>query len=166
VKGIDITSAAVDRVCLFVAKGALVGMVLTILLQIWARYGFDYPFTWTEELARYLMIWAGLLGATCAFRRRLDPAIMTIPQTAAPLFRATGLAMLFLTVMIFLSPVLYYSFFGPQMNIERGFLWRSSQRTSPGLGLNMMIVGSIVPLSCCVILLHLLARVTKRAGRA
>jgi TRAP-type C4-dicarboxylate transport system permease small subunit len=157
-------SAAVDRVCLMVSKLALVALVLTVLLQIWARYGFAYPFSWTEELARYLMVWAGLLGATCAFRRRLDPAVVSAEPGGPGLAGNARRTLLAATVLIFLLPVLYHSVFGPGMNIERGFLWRSSGRVSPGLGLNMALVGSIVPISCTVLLLHLAARLGERSG--
>ena len=150
-------STGVDRVCLFLAKTALAGMMLVVLLQIWARYGFDHPFTWTEELARYLMVWAGLLGATSAFKRKLDPTVVTVPDTASCPRRFFAKAFLVMAVAIFLVPILYYSVYGADMNIERGFLWRSSNRTSPGLGINMAVVGFVVPLCCCVILLHLFA---------
>lgn len=161
-KVIQQTSAAVDRVCLIGAKLALGGMVLTILLQIWARYGFDFPFSWTEELARYLMIWAGLLGATCAFKRKLDPRVINPQDGAKDALHWLRLGITAVTVSIFLMPILYYAFYGPNMNFERGFLWRSSNRVSPGLGVNMALVGSVVPLSCGIILLHLLAQITER----
>lgn len=168
-KVIQQASAAVDRVCLTLAKLALVAMVLTVLLQIWARYGFDFPFTWTEELARYLMIWAGLLGATCAFKRKLDPRVITPKDTGtgagADAMRWLRLGVSALAIGIFLLPVLYYSFYGPNMNFERGFMWRSSNRFSPGLGINMALVGSVVPLSCGIILLHLIAQITERNHR-
>ncbi|MBR9865019.1 MAG: TRAP transporter small permease subunit [Rhodobacteraceae bacterium] len=164
-KMIQQASAAVDRVCLTLSKIALGAMVVTVLLQIWARYGFDFPFTWTEELARYLMIWAGLLGATCAFKRKLDPRVVTPKETGSATLRWTRLGISALAVGIFLLPVLYYSFYGPNMNFERGFLWRSSNRFSPGLGVNMALVGSVVPLSCGIILLHLLAQITERKQR-
>lgn len=159
-------SAAVDRACLFLAKLALAAMVVTILFQIWARYGLDYPFSWTEELARYLMIWAGLLGATCAFKRRLDPVVVPVPDDASLTRRRLSTAFLAVTVGIFLAPVLHYVFFGPDMNIQRGFLWRSSNRTSPGLGMNMALVGSVIPLTCLVIFLHLAARIAGTGRRA
>ena len=57
----------VDRAALFLAKAALAGMVAVIGVQIVARYGLNAPPGWTEELARYLMVWGGLLGATAAF---------------------------------------------------------------------------------------------------
>jgi len=159
-------SAGIDRACLFLAKVALVGMVLTVLLQIWARYGFDYPFVWTEELARYFMVWGGLLGATCAFKRRLDPTVTVLSDDAAAWRKLAGRMFLALTLVIFFVPVLYHSFFGPDMNVQRGFLWRSSNRVSPGLGLNMAAVGSIVPLSCLITLLHLVARLTNQETRS
>lgn len=152
-------SAQVDRACLLLAKLALIGMALTVLLQIWARYGFDYPFSWTEELARYLMIWAGLLGATCAFKRRLDPTVVQVNPEDQSTWHRVVFA---LTVLIFLSPILYYCFFGPNMNFERGFLWRSSNRLSQGMGVNMAMVGAIVPLSCSILLLHLAALLTTK----
>ena len=164
-KAIATASAGVDRACLFGAKLALGAMVLTILLQIWARYGFDYPFTWTEELARYLMIWAGLLGATCAFKRRLDPTVVAPAADSLGVQRLAKMTFLTLTVLIFLIPILYYSFYGPNMNFERGFMWRSSNRISPGLGLNMAIVGSIVPFSCATIVLHLAAQITEKKSK-
>lgn len=164
--GLKAASAAVDRACLFLAKLALTAMVVTILFQIWARYGLAYPFSWTEELARYLMIWAGLLGATCAFRRRLDPVVVTVHDDATLIRRRVALVFLVLTVTIFLAPILHYAFFGPNMNIERGFLWRSSNRTSPGLGMNMAVVGSVIPITCGVIFLHLAARVTETGRRS
>ncbi len=56
----------VERICaLLVAV-----LVLDIWFGILARYGLELGITWTEELARYLMIWAALLAVPCvAFRR-------------------------------------------------------------------------------------------------
>jgi len=38
-------------------------MTLVILLQVIARFVFNSPFTWTEELARYLFVYITFLGA-------------------------------------------------------------------------------------------------------
>ena len=53
------------RVCIILFMAILVTMVL----QIFFRYIFSAPLTWTEELARYLYIWACWLGAPVAMRR-------------------------------------------------------------------------------------------------
>ncbi|WP_375175040.1 TRAP transporter small permease [Pseudooceanicola sp.] len=157
---IEQLSAGLDRVCLALAKAGLIGIALVILLQVGVRYGMRTPFAWTEEMARYLMVWSGLLGATCAFRRGLDPVILTVTSDAAPARRTLARVLLAVTVAIFLLPMLHYSVFGPGWNFERGFLWRGMGRTSPGLGLNMALVGAVIPITCLVILIHCAARVT------
>ena len=38
-------------------------MVINVLWQVFTRYFTDNPSSFTDELARYLMIWLGILGA-------------------------------------------------------------------------------------------------------
>lgn len=156
---IERLSAGLDRVCLALAKAGLIGIALVILLQVAARYGMRSPYAWTEELARYLMVWSGLLGATCAFRRGLDPVILSVDAASSLGMQRLARVMLALAVVIFLAPTLHYSVFGPGFNIERGFLWRGAGRNSPGLGLNMALVGAVIPITCLIILTHCAARV-------
>jgi TRAP-type C4-dicarboxylate transport system permease small subunit len=161
-RALERASAGVDRACLLIAKTALVGIAVVILLQIAVRYGLRSPFPWTEELARYLMVWGGLMGATCAFRRGLDPVIVPLGASAGRGRHLLWRVMLAATVALFLLPMLYYSFFGAGWNLERGFLWRSMGRTSPGLGVNMALIGAAIPVACLVILLHTAARIALR----
>jgi TRAP-type C4-dicarboxylate transport system permease small subunit len=44
-------------------------MTLTIILQIFSRYIMKNPLPWTEELARYLMIWMVFMGASCVIKK-------------------------------------------------------------------------------------------------
>ena len=39
-----------------------------IFVQVVLRYVFSSPFSWAEELARYLLIWITCLGSACAIR--------------------------------------------------------------------------------------------------
>lgn len=57
---------------LIVAMGALVIDVLWgVFSRMLTKWGMlDKQSSWTEELARYLMIWVGLLGACLAFEKR------------------------------------------------------------------------------------------------
>ncbi len=151
-------SGKIDRVCLFLAKAALVGMVCVIMLQVISRYGLRQPPAWTEELARYLMVWGGLLGATAAFRRATDPAVVRVDENAwdrRAFFAKLAIA---LTAIIFVGPILYYSLFGAGMDPARSFIMRMSARTSPGLGLNLAYVAAAIPTVCVVILIHMAAR--------
>ena len=38
-------------------------MVINVLWQVFSRYVLANPSSFTDELARYLMIWVGVLGA-------------------------------------------------------------------------------------------------------
>lgn len=151
-------SAGIDRVCLFLAKSALVGMVCVIMLQVVARYGLRQPPVWTEELARYLMVWGGLLGATAAFRRALDPAVVRPDENGGD--RRAMLAKLAIgaTTVIFIAPILYFSLFGAGFDPARSFVMRLSARTSPGLGINLAFIAAAIPTVCTVLLIHLAAR--------
>lgn len=56
----------VERLC-----AALVGvMVLIVWFGIVNRYFLETGVTWTEEAARYLMIWSALLAISCCARYR------------------------------------------------------------------------------------------------
>jgi TRAP-type C4-dicarboxylate transport system permease small subunit len=56
----------VERVCV----ALLVLLVLDVWLGVLARYVIPLPLTFTEELARYLMIWMALLAVSSAIAHR------------------------------------------------------------------------------------------------
>ncbi len=43
----------------------MTAMVLNVLWQVASRFILGSPSSFTDELARYLMIWVGILGAAC-----------------------------------------------------------------------------------------------------
>lgn len=60
---------------------ALMGFaVLNVLWQVFTRYVLDSPSPYTDELARYLLIWIGLLGASYALGKRMHLAIDLLPN--------------------------------------------------------------------------------------
>jgi TRAP-type C4-dicarboxylate transport system permease small subunit len=151
-------SNGLDYLCRGGAGVCFVAMLVFISIQVVARYLLKSPPTWTEELARYAMVWGGLLGATVAFKSRFDPTLIKPPQGKAPIVMFAVGTIRTATVVIFLGPVLYYSFYGPGMNLLRGFLGRSMERTADTLGFPMIYVAVAVPIAAFVILFHLAAR--------
>lgn len=55
----------------FLAGSLMLIIASVVFLQVVSRYLFEYPLMWPEELAKYLFVWAGLLGAALASRRGL-----------------------------------------------------------------------------------------------
>lgn len=60
---------------------ALMGVaVLNVLWQVFTRYVLHAPSAYTDELARYVLIWIGLLGGAYAAGRRMHLAIDLLPM--------------------------------------------------------------------------------------
>jgi len=151
-------SDALHRLCTTGAALCFVAMLLFVAVQVIARYVFKDPPVWTEELARFAMVWGGLLGATMSFKTRTDPVLASPEQPRGSIKSIVLGGIRGTAVVLFLGPILYYSLFGPHMNFARGFLMRSAQRTADTLGFPMIYVALAVPVAAAVILVHLAAR--------
>ena len=55
-------------------------MVLNVSWQVFSRYVLANPSSFTDELARYLMIWLGVLGSAYVSGKRLHVAIDILPS--------------------------------------------------------------------------------------
>ena len=85
---------------------ALVAMTSLIFLQVLVRFVFaklqiQFSVPWTEELSRYLMIWAVFIGAAVVARRAdalaVEALVLAVPPTAGRVikFSAHALALFF-----------------------------------------------------------------------
>jgi TRAP-type C4-dicarboxylate transport system permease small subunit len=63
---IECIGRQVNRVVEWLCAGLVAAMILVVWLGVGGRYFTEGGFSWTEELARYLMIWAALLAVSCA----------------------------------------------------------------------------------------------------
>ncbi|WP_445748445.1 TRAP transporter small permease [Polaribacter sp.] len=60
------------------------GMVLNVSWQVFSRYVLANPSSFTDELARYLMIWLGVMGTAYVSGKRLHVAIDILPDKLSP----------------------------------------------------------------------------------
>ena len=67
-------NAVVERICV----GFAVVLVLNVWLGVLARYVLPVHLTFTEEVARYLMIWMALLAVSCGIARREHIGVMLL----------------------------------------------------------------------------------------
>jgi TRAP-type C4-dicarboxylate transport system permease small subunit len=131
------------------AVGFLSLMLVLVLFQVLARYIFQSVPVWTEEAARYCMIWGGLFGATVAFAGDLDPRLIQPPKTGPKAWIVSAAWVRAAAAIVFLGPVLYHS--------DR-FLRRGWHRTSEGMEIPMAFITVAVPLAVVIIFIHLAAR--------
>lgn len=142
--------AAVLTVCL---------MFVTVMIQIIARYVFSSPPVWTEDIARYAMVWTGLLGATLSFKTQSDAVLMDsiFPKRPHIMGLVTD-AIQTAAILTFILPVVYFCFVGLKGGFSKGYLMRQSGLTADTLGIPMVWISIAVPLAMIIILLHLAAR--------
>lgn len=134
-------------------------MFVTVMIQIIARYGFSSPPVWTEDVARYAMVWTGLLGATLSFKTRDDAILMQSVFPQRPHF--LGLcaeAIQSAAILTFILPVVYFCFIGLKGGFAKGYLARQAGLTADTLGIPMIWISLVVPLAMIFILIHLAAR--------
>ena len=78
---------AVERVCALL----VVLLVLDVWLGVFARYVVPLPVTFTEEAARYLMIWTAMLAISCGVSRREHIGVQLLQDRMSPGLRALTL---------------------------------------------------------------------------
>lgn len=146
---------AMRRVAVF----AVCLMFATVVVQIVARYVFSSPPVWTEDVARYAMVWTGLMGATLSFKTQSDAVLMqsVFPKPPHALGYAAK-ALESLAILTFILPVIYFCFIGLKGGFAKGYLARQSGLTADTLGIPMVWISIAVPISMIVILIHLMAR--------
>lgn len=142
-----------------VAVFAVCTMFVTVVVQIIARYVFSSPPVWTEDVARYAMVWTGLLGATLSFKTRSDAVLMESVFPRPPhILAVCAQALQSSAVLIFILPVIYFCFIGLRGGFAKGYLARQSGLTADTLGIPMVWISIAVPVAMIIILIHLIAR--------
>lgn len=72
--------AFVDRLLRNVLIALMGAMVLNVLWQVFSRFILKDPSSYTDELARYMLMWIGLLGAGYVTGQKLHLAIDILPR--------------------------------------------------------------------------------------
>ncbi len=134
-------SKACEYLCIFL----IVIMVVLVLLQVGTRYVLYAPLAWTEEAARYCVVWAGLLGTTLSFRHGYDVMLFQRPRMKKEIYNIFIRLVHLLSVVVFLAPVLWYA---------PGFIERQFIKTSEILEIPAGYITAVVPIFAFVILHH------------
>ncbi|MDQ0338287.1 TRAP-type C4-dicarboxylate transport system permease small subunit [Caldalkalibacillus uzonensis] len=84
----------------------LVGIVVTITLQVAFRYIFQISAPWTEEVARFMFIYLTYIGAALAIREKSHIAIDILVERLPRMLRAAVHIIVQLAIIFFLSILL------------------------------------------------------------
>ena len=127
------------------------GIVLTTMLQVIARFILSISIPWTDELARYLMIWAAYLGLGVAYRKgELICVAYFTDKMPSNLLKGVKLASDVLC-SIFAAVVVVYG-------IKLCLL--NSDQVSPSLRFPLSMVYAAVPIGCLLYIVFAFESVT------
>lgn len=140
--------AAVDGVLGWVLVVLMGAAVVNVLWQVFTRFVMGDPSSFTDELARYLLIWVGLLGAAYAGGKRLHLAIDLLPTKLTGRARY-GLG-LFIEGCVF-AFALFVLFIGGVQLVGLSFLLG---QTSAALRIPLGYVYLVLPLSGALIMFY------------
>lgn len=125
-------------------------VTIVVTWQVFSRYVLNNPSSFTEELARFLLIWITLLGCAFAYRRNSHLGLDMIYAQASERYKKvmyyvihTCVAFFALSVMVIGGSLLM------NMTDELG-------QSSPVMGIGISYVYMVIPLSGALILVYAL----------
>lgn len=110
-------------------------LVIDVVWGVFTRYVMGHQSQWTEELARLLLIWVALLGASIAFIRRSHLGVDYFVNKLNEKWKDIGQIIVYLLVAVFAGIVLVYGGCSlvssalknsqptPALNIEMGYVY-------------------------------------------
>lgn len=126
--------AAVLRPIVFAGMAALAAV---ITLQIVSRVLFT-AVSWTEEIARFLLVWLTFLGATLALAERRHIAVTLLTDRLPPALRRVAAIVGLVAMTVFLIALTW---------IGWNYMSTQSFQRSASLQVPMMYVYSVIPVS-------------------
>ena len=138
----------VDALLKNVLIALMVALVASVSWQVISRYVFSSPSSWTEEVARFLLIWISLLGAAYAFHTRAHLGLDLLPKKLTG--RSAQILKLFTLIAVVLFSVTVLIVGGGKLV---ALTWELRQYSAV-LGLPIAFVYSVIPTAGFLICLY------------
>ena len=144
-------NALIYRVLQFLLTALLALMLIPVTLQIFSRFVDFIPrYIWTEEAARFCLIWLIMLGATIAVRdgTHFDVDVLPSPTTA----KGKAVSRIIIHVAMMLVALIFIAF-GWRFAL---FGWEQSSEMT---GINMLSIHAAWPIAGVIWFLFLLEKI-------
>ncbi|WP_319531661.1 TRAP transporter small permease [uncultured Cohaesibacter sp.] len=143
--------AVLDQLLLSLCGVIIILLVAAVSWQVFSRYILNDPSTFTDEIARFMMIWLGLLGASFLFGKNGHLAITLLSDSLSPKLQAALQTLIGILVVLFA----YLAMFSGGITL----MGRTMFQISPALGIPMGYVYGILPISACLICFYVLLNI-------
>ncbi len=140
--------AKVDQYLGAVLVALMVLICLDVLWGVFTRYALGGQASWTEELARFLLIWIGTLGAAYASGQRMHLAIDLLTPRLSPQASKRVQTLIIFLILGFVVTVMLIG--GTRLI----YLTFHLEQSSAALRLPMGLVYAVIPLSGLLIVYY------------
>lgn len=123
-------------------------MVINVLWQVGSRYLLQSPSSFTDELARYLLIWLSMLGASYVTGKRMHLSIDLLAQRSSLERRKKLNTLIYSVVAIFAFLIMVVG--GSRLV----YVVSSLGQTSPALEVPLSIVYIVLPIGGLIIIYY------------
>ncbi len=120
-------------------------MTSTVILQVFYRYILNHSLFWSEELARYLLVWLTFIGATVAYRRNMHPGVDFLFKRLDRPNRLRVRRIIDWASLVFFFIMIWYGC---------SFAHFIRAQTTPALALPKWLIFAIIPISGAIFSLH------------
>jgi len=150
---------AIDRAAQKVTILLTAVMIAVVGINVFSRYLLGFSFGWGEELPRYCLVWIAFAGGTVAVKQSQMMAISFLIERLPPAMRGPMKIVGLLSSCLFLAVAVW---FGVKLTLA------TYLQASPALRIPMSFIYVIIPVSCLVMLYHLIEQTVGqiRAGNS
>ncbi|WP_396589455.1 TRAP transporter small permease [Allomuricauda sp. R78024] len=138
----------VDNILSKVLVAIMAVMVINVLYQVFSRYVLGNPSSFTDELARYLMIWLGILGAAYVSGRNMHVSINVLPSKFDEKTQKKLKQLVSLLIVLFCIFALVIG------GIRLVYMTYVLEQYSPALRLPLAVVYLVIPISGLLIIFY------------
>jgi TRAP-type transport system small permease protein len=142
-----------EQVCGAVCVFCFVSMTLVALLGVFFRYVMVSPFMWTEEIARYLLVWMGFTAISMALRKGRHIKVEVLYKVVPP-----GVSTALVYLVDFLTALFMVVLFHQGWLMTGGTIMKAAT-----FNLSMSWILAAVPLAAFLSLVQILVKVVERA---
>jgi len=121
----------------------LLAMTFVVFGQVIARYVLQTPLSWSEEMARFMLMWLSMLSAAYGFKTKSHFALKLLVGRFSGVSQKVIEIIVHVVVVLFFAILLYFSII---------FVIGVKGHTAPALGISMQVPYASMVVGCGLIL--------------
>jgi TRAP-type C4-dicarboxylate transport system permease small subunit len=140
--------SSLDKILKWALVAIMAGMTLNVLWQVFSRFVLQTPSSFTEELARFMLIWIGILGAGYVAGQKMHLAIDLL------LTKLRGRSKIFLELFIQVVILLFSLFVMVIGGIRLVYITLTLEQISAAMQVPLGYVYTVLPLSGVIMVFY------------